>query len=124
MAEHHSWNTVELEQLNPNLARQCIHTEKITLARIVLKKGCVVPEHHHESEQFSHVVEGELRFYIGGREIVVHAGEVITIPSNVPHRAVAFADTLEFDVFTPPRQDWINKDDAYLRNDTSNKASS
>jgi quercetin dioxygenase-like cupin family protein len=124
MPKHHSWDTVEIEQLSPLLSRQCIHSENITLARIVLKKGCIVPEHHHVSEQFSHILEGELTFYFAGKEITVRAGEVLTIPANVPHKAVAVVDTVAIDAFSPRRQDWIDKDDAYLRTGSSTQISS
>ena len=119
----HSWDSVELEQLSPLLTRQCIHSDNLTLARIVLKKGCIVPEHHHLSEQFSHILEGELIFYFGDKEVTVRGGEVLTIPSNVPHKAVAVVDTVAIDAFSPPRQDWITKDDAYLRTGLSTQAS-
>ena len=123
MPKLHPWDSVELEVLSPLLTRQCIHSENLTLARIVLKKGCIVPEHHHVSEQFSHILEGELKFYFGDKEITVGAGDVLTIPSNVPHRAVAVVDTVAIDAFSPPRQDWIDKDDAYLRTGSSTEAS-
>lgn len=119
----HSWDTVEVEQLSPLLTRQCIHSENLTLARIVLKKGCIVPEHHHVSEQFSHILEGELKFYFGEKEVTLRAGDVLTIPSEVPHKAVAVVDTVAIDAFSPPRQDWIDKDDAYLRTGFSTEAS-
>ncbi len=115
MLRHLDWDSVELEVMNPLLSRQCIHTDKITFARVVLKKGCVVPEHHHEAEQISFTETGKLTFYLDGKQITVHPGEVLTIPSNMPHKAVADEDTVQFDIFTPPRYDWINKDDAYLR---------
>ena len=110
-----SWNDVELEQLNPLLNRQMITGDKVMLARILLKKGCVVPEHSHENEQVVYILEGALKFWIEGNEIVVRAGEVLCIPSNVPHKAEAVEDTVDLDVFYPPRQDWISKNDAYLR---------
>jgi quercetin dioxygenase-like cupin family protein len=121
--EQHSWDSVEVERMNPLLTRQCIHTENVTLARIVLKKGCIVPEHHHVSEQFSHILEGELKFYFGDKEFTLRPGDVLTIPSNVPHKAVAVVDTVAIDAFSPPRQDWIDKDDAYLRTGSSTEAS-
>jgi len=85
------------------------------LAHVYLKKGCVVPDHSHEHEQFTYVLEGVLKFTINDREILVKAGEVMHIPSNVVHGAVALEDTLDVDVFSPPRQDWLDKTDAYLR---------
>ena len=89
------------------------------LARIELKKGCVVPRHAHANEQISYIVQGALRFSIGeedaAEERIVRAGEVLILPGNVPHSAEALEDTVDFDVFAPPRQDWIEGSDAYLR---------
>ncbi len=85
------------------------------LARVLLKKGCIVPKHSHHNEQLTYIVEGALKFWIDGKEITVHAGEVLCIPSNMPHMAEAMEDTVDLDVFTPPRADWINKTDQYLR---------
>lgn len=115
MLKHIAWKDVELEALNPLLGRQMITGEKMMLARVLLKKGCVVPEHSHENEQLTYIVEGALKFWIDGREIVVRAGEVLCIPSHMPHKAEAIEDTVDLDVFYPPRQDWLNKTDSYLR---------
>ncbi len=109
------WHTIPLEDLNPLLQRQFVVGQQIMLARVLLKKGCIVPEHSHHNEQLTYIVEGALKFYIDGKEIVVHAGEVLCIPSNMPHKAEALEDTVDLDVFTPPRADWINKTDQYLR---------
>jgi quercetin dioxygenase-like cupin family protein len=109
------WRTVELEDLNPLLQRQFVVGQEIMLARVLLKKGCIVPEHSHHNEQLTYIVEGALRFWIDGREIVVNAGEVLCIPAHMPHKAEALEDTVDLDVFSPPRADWINKTDQYLR---------
>lgn len=109
------WHTIPLEDLNPLLQRQFVVGQEIMLARVLLKKGCIVPEHFHHNEQLTYIVEGALKFWIDNREIVVHAGEVLCIPSNMPHKAEALEDTVDLDVFTPPRADWINKTDQYLR---------
>ena len=109
------WHTIPLEDLNPLLQRQFVVGQEIMLARVLLKKGCIVPEHSHHNEQLTYIVEGALKFYIDGKEIVVHAGEVLCIPSNMPHKAEALEDTVDLDVFAPPRADWINKTDEYLR---------
>jgi quercetin dioxygenase-like cupin family protein len=106
---------VELEALNPLLQRQFVVGRDIMLARVLLKKGCIVPEHSHVNEQLTYILEGALKFWIDGKELVVGAGEVLTIPSNMPHKAEALEDTVDLDVFSPPRADWINKDDRYLR---------
>lgn len=109
------WNTVELEDLNPLLQRQLVVGEDIMVARVLLKKGCIVPLHSHFNEQVTYILEGALKFWIDGQEIVVNAGEVLTIPRNMPHKAEALKDTVDLDVFNPPRADWINKTDQYLR---------
>jgi len=116
-----AWKDVELEQLNPLLDRQMITGDKVMLARVLLKKGCVVPEHSHENEQVTYILEGALKFWIEGKEIIVRAGEVLCIPSNVPHKAEAVEDTVDLDVFYPPRQDWLNKTDSYLRGTTASR---
>lgn len=110
-----AWNNVEREEMNPLLYRQLIVGQQVMLARILLKKGCVVPWHSHVNEQLSSIFEGALKFWIDGQEIVVRAGEVLVIPPNMPHKAEALEDTLAIDTFHPPREDWINKTDSYLR---------
>ena len=115
--QHIPWHTVPLEDLNPLLQRQFVVGQNIMLARVLLKKGCIVPEHSHPNEQLTYIVEGTLKFWIDGREITVHAGEVLCIPSNMPHKAEALEDTVDLDIFNPPRADWINKTDQYLRNE-------
>jgi quercetin dioxygenase-like cupin family protein len=109
------WNDVELETLNPLLQRQLIVGHEVMLSRVLLKKGCVVPLHSHVNEQLSYILEGALKFFIDGKEITVHAGQVLTIPPNMPHQAEALEDTVDLDIFHPPRADWINKTDSYLR---------
>jgi len=109
------WNSVMVEDLSPFLQRQLVVGQEIMLARILMKKGCIVPEHSHPNEQLTYVLEGALKFWIDGKEIVVNAGETLCIPSNMPHKAEALAETIDLDVFVPPRADWINKTDQYLR---------
>ena len=113
--QHAVWESVELEQLSPLLARQFVVGKNVMLARIFLKKGSVVPLHSHHNEQISYVLEGSLVFLIEGKEIVVKSGEVLIIPPNLPHKVEALKDTLSLDIFDPPREDWINKTDDYLR---------
>ena len=110
-----SWEGVEIEEMNPLLKRQMITGDRVMLARLIMKKGCIVPLHSHHNEQVTHILQGALKFVIEGKEIVVRAGEVLTIPPHVPHSAEALEDTLDLDVFDPPREDWINKTDSYLR---------
>jgi len=112
---HIPWSSVEVEALNPLLGRHFVVGQNVMLARVLLKKGCLVPEHSHHNEQVTYVLEGALKFGIDGKEIVVNAGEVLTIPPNMPHWAEALADTVDLDIFNPPRADWINKTDSYLR---------
>ena len=109
------WSTVDLEDLNPLLQRQFVVGRDIMVARVLMKKGCIIPLHSHYNEQFTYILEGALKFWIDGKEIVVNAGEVLTIPPHMPHKAEALVDTVDLDVFNPPRADWINKTDEYLR---------
>ncbi|MGN6591791.1 MAG: cupin domain-containing protein [Terriglobales bacterium] len=112
---HQRWSELPLETLNPLIDRHFVFGEQVMLARILLKKGAVVPEHHHHNEQVTWVLEGALEFAIDGKTVVVRAGEVLCIPPHMPHAATALEDTVDIDVFTPPRADWIGKTDAYLR---------
>jgi len=109
------WSSVPIEELNPLFRRHFVVGQEIMLARVLMKKGCIVPEHSHHNEQLTYILEGALKFWIDGREIIVHAGETLCIPSNMPHKAEALEDTVDLDVFSPPREDWINKNDHYLR---------
>ena len=111
----YEWNIVEKEQLNPVCARQVIHAETLTVARLYMSKGCTVPLHSHHNEQLSMVEQGALKFVLGGKEIVVKAGEVLQIPPHLPHSAEALEDSIAMDLFSPVREDWIRGDDAYLR---------
>ncbi len=114
------WSDMPKEKVSDLLDRRLITGERMMLAHVYLKKGCVVPKHSHENEQLTYILEGSLRFWIGddgADELVVSAGEVLHIPSNVPHKAEALEDTLDVDIFSPPRQDWLDKSDAYLRRD-------
>ena len=112
---HVPWSSVAVEALNPLLGLHFVVGQNIMLARVLLKKGCFVPEHSHPNEQVTFIAEGALKFKIDGREIVVNSGEVLTIPPNMPHSAEALEDTVDFDVFHPPRADWIDKTNNYLR---------
>jgi len=109
------WKNVEHEKLNDLIDREMVVGNKLMLARVFLKKGAHVPKHQHHNEQVTYIMEGALKFAIDGKEIVVRAGEVLCIPSNMPHEAWALEDTLDLDVFDPPREDWLNKTDGYLR---------
>ena len=111
----YEWNQVEKEQLSPTFARQVIHSDAMTVARVYLQKGCSVPEHSHHNEQISMMEQGSLKFVIAGEEKVLKAGQVLRIPPHVPHSAEALEDCVAVDLFSPPREDWIRGDDAYLR---------
>ncbi|MFZ0964918.1 MAG: cupin domain-containing protein [Terriglobia bacterium] len=110
-----AWESVRKELLNDKLWRKVVSGEKAMVAQLGLSKGCVVPMHHHESEQISVVLHGALRFELEGREVMVRGGEVLLIPSNVPHSALAVEDTAGIDVFSPIRHDWLEGTDDYLR---------
>ncbi len=109
------WENVLKEQMNPFFTRQFVNGEQAMLAKIALKKGCVVPMHQHPNEQISLITSGSLEFMIGGESKTVKAGEILVIPGNVPHAAIAHEDMEGLDVFAPPRQDWLDKTDSYLR---------
>jgi quercetin dioxygenase-like cupin family protein len=115
---HYRWDEMPKERVSPTLERRLITGERLVLAHVYLAKGCVVPPHSHENEQITYILEGALKFWIGengAEEIVVGAGEVLHIPPNVPHKAEALFDTLDVDIFSPPRADWLAKTDEYLR---------
>jgi quercetin dioxygenase-like cupin family protein len=112
------WEDLPKERLKQDLERRLISTERLMLAHVYLEQGCVVPQHSHENEQLTYILEGLLRFRLGGDEsdvLDVAAGEVLHIPSNMPHAAEALETTLDVDIFCPPRQDWLDGSDAYLR---------
>jgi quercetin dioxygenase-like cupin family protein len=115
---HYTWDQMPRETVSPLLDRRLITGDSMMIAHVYLKKGCIVPKHSHENEQITYILEGELKFWIGEEQTeIVHvkAGEVLVIPSNVPHQAEAIVDTLDVDIFDPPRQDWLDKTDSYLR---------
>ncbi len=109
------WAEVKKEIMSESISRRVITGERAMIAEIIISKGGIVPLHHHESEQLSYCVEGALKFRIEGEEITVRAGEVLVIPSNVPHSAVAEENFRGYDVFSPIRQDWLDGTDDYLR---------
>ncbi|MCZ7589998.1 MAG: cupin domain-containing protein [Gaiella sp.] len=118
-ATHYRWEDLPKAELKPGLHRRLISTERMMLSHVYLEKGCVVPQHAHENEQLTYILEGSLRFWLGEDEsevVDVHAGEVLQIPSWLPHRAEALERTLDVDIFCPPRQDWLDGTDDYLRN--------
>jgi quercetin dioxygenase-like cupin family protein len=117
-AKHYRWDNLTAEPLKGGITRRLITSDRMMIAHVYLKKGDDVPRHSHENEQITYILEGSLRFWLGERgerELDVHAGEVLVIPSNLPHRALALENTLDVDIFNPPRQDWLAGTDSYLR---------
>ena len=113
--EVYDWNAIPREEVNPTFTRQVIHADTVTVARLYMKQGCIVPLHHHINEQLSTMHEGRLKFLIDGKELVLNPGETLRIPPNVPHSAEALDDCIATDIFVPVREDWKNGTDAYLR---------
>ena len=113
--QHIRLQDMPVEHLNPLIDRQFVAGDRSMLARIILRKGSIVPLHSHDNEQITYVLEGALKFLIEGKELIVRSGEILVIPSNLPHSAEALEDTVDLDIFCPPREDWIRGTDAYLR---------
>jgi quercetin dioxygenase-like cupin family protein len=111
IARLHRWDEIALEKITEMISQKIVSGEREMLAQIYLKRGALVPLHAHESEQMTYVLQGSLRYVVDGEEIVVREGEVLHIPSNVPHQAEALEDTFELDVFSPIRQDWLGDAD-------------
>jgi quercetin dioxygenase-like cupin family protein len=117
-ATHYRWEELPREQLSPLIGRRLINGDEMMIAQVYLAKGAIVPKHSHENEQLTYILEGCLRFWLGEDEsevVEVGAREVLHIPAHLPHKAEALEDTLDVDVFHPPRQDWLDGSDAYLR---------
>ena len=115
MIHKQSWKEMETEHISALIGRQMVHGENATVGRLLLSRGAVVPRHSHVSEQYSLILSGSLRFVFDDREVTVNAGEILFIPSNVPHSAIALEDTEDLDFFAPRREDWIRKEDSYFR---------
>ena len=114
---HYRWADLPKERVTDQLARRLVTGDRMMLAQVYLDKGCIVPKHSHENEQITWILEGALKFRLGedgAEEVIVRAGEVLHIPSNVPHKAEALEDTLDIDVFSPIRQDWLDHTDSYF----------
>lgn len=115
---HYRWDDLPAEPMKGTITRKLITSERMMIAHVFLRAGDEVPLHDHENEQITYILSGALKFWIGAageQEVTVRAGEVLVIPSGVPHRALALEDTLDMDVFNPPRQDWLDGTDRYLR---------
>jgi len=117
-AELHHWKAMQWEELNPAISRKMITGQNVMVTQIFLKKGGVVPMHSHHNEQVTYVLDGALKFLLGenqDEEVIVRTGDVLVIPPNLPHSAEALEDTMDVDIFDPPRQDWLDGTDSYLR---------
>jgi quercetin dioxygenase-like cupin family protein len=117
-ARLYRWDDLPREELNPLIGRRFITGDRLMIAHVYLAKGAIVPTHSHENEQLTYILQGRMRFWFGDDEsdvVEIGAGEVLTIPSLLTHKAEALEDTLDVDVFHPPRQDWLDGSDAYLR---------
>ena len=110
----HRWDEIALDKVTEMISRKIVTGERMMTTQIYLKKGAIVPTHSHESEQMTYILQGALKFVIGGEEITVREGEVLHIPSWVEHQAEALDDTFELDVFSPVRHDWLNHTDDYF----------
>ena len=104
----HRWDEIELEKVTEMISRKIVSGEREMMAQIYLKRGALVPIHTHDSEQMTYILQGALRFQVDGEEIIVREGEVLHIPSRVPHQTEALEDTLELDVFSPIRAEWLD----------------
>jgi len=104
----HRWDEIALEKVTEMISRKIVSGEREMMAQIYLKRGALVPIHTHESEQMTYILQGALRFLVDGEEIIVREGEVLHIPSRLPHQAEALEDTLELDVFSPVRTEWMD----------------
>ena len=107
----HRWDEIALEKVTEMISRKLVSGEREMLAQIYLKRGALVPIHTHDSEQMTYILQGALRFHVNGEEIIVREGEVLHIPSRLPHQAEALEDTLELDVFSPVRAEWMDAPD-------------
>lgn len=118
MVQKINWSKVPVEQVNDKMKRQLVYGEKVMVSRIQFEDGCIVPLHHHENEQITQVVSGQMRFWFGADEseiIELGPGDTIVIPANLPHKALTIGPVEEIDIFAPPRQDWIDGTDDYLK---------
>lgn len=118
LAPHFSWDKVDEDRLRGNITRRMLSGQSMMIAQVRLMAGDDVPVHSHPNEQITYIISGAIRFTLGHsqeEDVVVRAGEVLIIPPNLPHSAIALEDTLDIDIFSPPRQDWLAQTDSYLR---------
>jgi quercetin dioxygenase-like cupin family protein len=128
-ARHFRWSDLPREPVTDTIQRRVINGDDMMIAQVFLQKGAVVPKHSHHNEQITYIISGALHFRLGDNldtEVTVRTGEVLHIPANLPHEATALADTLDVDVFSPPREDWLSGTDTYFhdnaRVDTNSEA--
>lgn len=114
---HVKWDEIPKEKVADSISRRIVSSDQVMVSQIYLDKGAVVPKHSHENEQFTTVLKGALCFWLGenlDKKVIVEEGEMLYIPSNMPHQAEALKDTLDVDVFSPPRKDWLDGTDTYF----------
>ncbi len=116
-AKKYRWDEMPEEVVTDSLSRKMVVGEKEMLCWLRLKPGCLVPMHSHEHEQISHVIQGRLRFVVDEEAVEIGPGETLLIPPNVPHSAEVVGDetVLDYDIFSPVREDWLDGSDSYLR---------
>ncbi len=113
-----NWDEIPTEEVNPSMFRKINSGEKLMIAKMKFRDGFLVPLHHHVHEQVTQVLSGQIRFWFGenkDQEMDLYAGDVVVIPPNLPHEALMIGDVEEIDTWSPPREDWLNKTDDYLR---------
>lgn len=123
MLKHIRWEEIKTERLNPKLDRQFFTSGGVTVARLIMQKGLLIPTHHHVSEQITSIVQGRLKMWLEGKEVDLREGDVLCIPANLPHHTEALEDTVCLDIFSPPRTDWLAGEDDYLRGTGSGASS-
>ena len=118
LIKHVNWNEIPTEQVTPKMSRQIVYGKEIMIAKMKFEDGFIVPKHQHHNEQITHVLSGEIRFWLGEDEsevIVLKAGDILVIPANIPHKAKMIGKVEEIDTWAPPRQDWLDGTDNYLK---------
>ena len=114
----YAWNDMPRERVTNRIERRIVTGASTMVAHVYLEKGAIVPEHSHHNEQLAYILKGKLRFWVGddlSQVFDVAEGEVLRLPSNVPHKAEALEETLDVDIFSPPRQDWLDHTDHYFK---------
>ncbi len=113
-----TWNDIPRERVTNRIDRRIVSGESTMVAHVYLQQGAIVPEHSHHNEQLTYILKGKLRFWVGddfSQVFDVEEGQVLHLPSNIPHKAEALEETLDVDIFSPPRQDWLDRTDDYFK---------